>query len=192
MSSRLDTLMRLETERRPPPAGKPSDEAKAEGKRSALHEECRTIDRLLSELAMSPLAGPSASGQKAGEAPLAYRRLEVLASSESMKRDMDLLGRIRDLTQIGTKASAGGGSGEDGSNIVNCPIVASERYNLPAEPEVAERLERLCFRVANLDQRTVAVSRRADDMLNAYGSIMLALSEKMVLAEEEIKGSHVY
>jgi len=119
---------------------------------------------------------------------MVFRRMEVLASSDSMKRDMDLLARIRDLTLIGTKTSAAGGTGGDGSKVVNCPIISSERYNLPSDPEAAERLERLCFRVAKLNQRSAMVSQCADGMLDSYGKIMMALSEKMVLAEEQIKG----
>jgi len=105
-----------------------------------------------------------------------------------MKTDMDLLARIRDLTLIGTKVSAGETGSNGGSKVVNCPIVSSERYNLPSDPEAAERLDRLCFQVAKLSQRTARVSQRADEMLNSYCKIMMALSEKMVLAEEQIEG----
>lgn len=122
--------------------------------------------------------------------------MEILASSDTMKRDMDLLARIRDLTRIGAKGGAlsDGSSWDDGSlssskGVVNCPIVSSEKYNLPSDPEAAERLERLCFRAAKLNQRTAVASQRADGMLNSYGTIMMALSEKMVLAEEQIMAS---
>ena len=203
VTSRLDKLMRLAASAAvPSPANKPYSsgaKAKADSKRLALHEECRTIDRLLSEMAISPMAGPIASsstggGSNANNAPMVFRRMEVLASVESMKRDMDLLARIRDLTHVGTKASSAQGGttsasgGDDGSSsrVVNCPIVTSDRYDLPSDSEAAERLERLCFRVARLNQRTTVASQRADDMLNSYGTIMMALSEKMVLAEEQI------
>ncbi len=105
-----------------------------------------------------------------------------------MKRDMDLLSRIRELTMIGVKVTDSNKSSNDESNVVNCPIIASERYNLPSDPEAKERLERLCFRVAELHKRSVAVSIRADRMLDCYGDVMMALSEKIVLAEEQIKG----
>eukprot|EP00585_Thalassiosira_rotula_P005981 CAMPEP_0196134670 /NCGR_PEP_ID=MMETSP0910-20130528/3519_1 /TAXON_ID=49265 /ORGANISM="Thalassiosira rotula, Strain GSO102" /LENGTH=227 /DNA_ID=CAMNT_0041394653 /DNA_START=149 /DNA_END=832 /DNA_ORIENTATION=+ len=186
VNSRIAKLMRLETDRRPPN----NAAKKVDAKRLALHEEFRTIDRLLSELAMSPIAGPTNAAGSGNVAPMVFRRMEVLASGESMKRDMDLLGRIRDLTLIGTKATASGGAGgaTDGSKVINCPVISSERYSLPSDPEAAERLERLCFRVATLNQRTAMASHRADEMLNSYGKIMMALSEKMVLAEEQITG----
>jgi len=200
INSRLSKLMRLETDRRSgsavaaPPRS--TDAAKkAESKRTALHEEYRTIDRLLSELVISPVAGPTNAA--ASSAPMVFRRMEVLASAESMKRDMDLLGRIRDLTLVGMKAppppaAAGAGGAKagalDASGVVNCPIVSSDRYDLPSDPEAADRLERLCFRVAMVNQRAAVASRRADEMLDCYGKIMMALSEKMVLAEEQIGG----
>ena len=187
VASRLDNLLRIETNRLPhtPPTAKASD-ASLDTKRAALHQEFRTIDRLLSELAMSPLAGPASVGGNSN-APLLFRRQEILASSDSMKRDMEVLTRIRELTMIGVKVTNDSNSSNE-SNVVNCPIISSERYNLPSDHDAKERLERLCFRVAELHKRSTAVSIRADRMLDSYGQIMMALSEKMVLAEEQIKG----
>ena len=70
--------------------------------------------------------------------------------------------------------------------VVNCPIVSSGRYDLPSDPDVIDRLNRLCYRIASLSGRVVDATRRADDMLNSYGGIVMALSEKMVLAEEQV------
>ena len=190
VASRLDKLLRIETNRRPPaPQTAKASDASLDTKRSALHNEFRTIDRLLSELAMSPLAGPAASVQGNANAPLLFRRLEILASSESMKQDMELLARIRELTMIGVKVVTDSKiSSNTESNVVNCQIIASERYNLPSDPDAKERLDRLCFRVAQLHKRSSAVSIRADRLLDSYGQVMMALSEKIVLAEEQIKG----
>ena len=193
ITSRLDNLMRIETNRLPPtpPTAKASD-ASLDTKRAALHQEFRTIDRLLSELAMSPLAGPAASVGGNSNAPLLFRRQEILASSDSMKRDMELLSRIRELTMMGVKITNNNNSNKSSnttneSNVVNCPIIASEKYDLPSDPDAKERLERLCFRVAELHKRSTAVSIRANRMLDSYVQVMKALSEKMVLAEEQIR-----
>lgn len=189
VASRIEKLLRLSTIRRAPlpPTAKASD-ATLDTKRALLHEEFRTIDRLLSELAMSPLAGPAASVQgNNANAPLLFRRQEILASSDSMNQDMELLTRIRDLTMIGVKVTDSKISSNE-SSVVNCPIIASERYNLALDPDAKERLERLCFRVAELHKRSLSASLRADRLLNAYGQVMMALSEKIVLAEEQIKG----
>ena len=190
-ASRLDKLLSSETNRLPPtPSTAKASDASLDTKRAALHQEFRTIDRLLSELAMSPLAGPAASGGGNSNAPLLFRRQEILASSDSMKRDMELLSRIRELTMIGVKVTTNDSnkSSSNEINVVNCPITSSEKYNLPSDPDAKERLERLCFRVAELHKRSTAVSIRADRMLDSYGEVMMALSEKMVLAEEQIKG----
>lgn len=183
VNSRIEKFMRT-TAASPCNGGAKADSSK----RTALREEFRTIDRLLSELALSPLAGNTASG--AAAPPIVFRRMQILAASESMKRDMELLARIRDLTLVGMVASSntvqeGGTADASGiSRVVNCPIISSERYNLPSDPEVAERLERLCFRVAKLNKQSALISQRADSYLDSYGKIMMALSEKMVLAEE--------
>ena len=100
-----------------------------------------------------------------------------------------MVARVRDLVAIGTRAAAvatGGSSPSPSSGVVNCPIVSSGRYDLPSDPDAIERLDRLCYRVANVCRRVSDASRRADDMLDSYGRIVMALSEKMVLAEEQI------
>jgi hypothetical protein len=215
ISSRLDKLMRS--------APTPAMAAAAHGKsistsssstasianaeallskqRSALHEDYRVIARLLSELDISPTAGPTATAAAGGDgninsSPLICRRMEILASCETMKRDMDLLAQLRDLTAIGTKADIASGnegisittsSSASSSRVVNCPIISSERYNLPSNPEAMQQLESICLRVATITERCAMASQRADGMLDSYGKIMMALSETLVLAEEQIR-----
>jgi hypothetical protein len=183
INSLLDKFIRGEIERHPPvpPSIKASETADA-SKRSALHEDFRAIDRLLGELDMSPIAGPTMTG--ANNAPLLFRRQEVLASCESMKRDMEILAQIRDLTSIGTRASE-----NSESKIVHCPIVSSDRYNITADPDAVERLDNICFRAANLNKRAAAISHRTDRLLNSYSHVMSALAEKIVLAKEQIDGT---
>ena len=165
VSSRLDGLMR--------------SALSTSSKRGALHDDFLAINKLLLELDISSIAGPTANADE-DDAPLVYRRYEILANAESMRRDMEILARIRDLVAIGTKA---GGAGE----AANCPIVTTSRYDISNDPDAIDRLDRLCYRVANLSGRAVDASRRADNMLNSYGKIVMALSEKMVLAEEQLK-----
>ncbi len=182
-------------------------------KRCALHEDYRVIERLLSELDIPPIAGPTIAAAAVGDdsninsTPLLFRRMEILASYESMKRDMDLLAQIRDLTSIGTKTDISavmGGSAVIGNNcsssatvttasssssrVVNCPIISSQRYNLPSNPETIQQVDQLCDRVTTLSERCAMASQRADCMLNSYGIIMMALSEKIVLVEEQVHG----
>jgi hypothetical protein len=216
ISSRLDQVMRSAASSSIAPKGNnPSASSSSSSssslrknteslisKRSALHEDCRAIDRLLSELdVISPTVGPTAGGEgknNLNSSALIFRRMEILASSETMKRDMDLLAHVRDLTSIGTRTDVASGakaaiiavnspsSAAAASRVVNCPIISSERYNFPSDPMAVQKLDAICLRVAELIERTAMASQRADVMLKSYGNIMMALSEKMVLAEEQI------
>eukprot|EP00956_Cyclotella_meneghiniana_P016486 scaffold26007_cov73-Cyclotella_meneghiniana.AAC.2 len=182
INSLLDRFNRMEIERQPPvPSSIKSSDISDSSKRLALHEDFRVIDRLLGELGMSPLAGPAMAG--ASNPPLIYRRQEILASSESMKRDMELLARIRDLTSIGRKVSD-----SNESTFVDCPIVSSDRYNITADPDAVDRLDQICLRAANLNKRALFISHRTDELLNSYSQVMGALAEKIVLAEEQVRG----
>ena len=187
VTTRLDKLLQSATSTSAPP-NITDDKSKTDSsKREALHNEYRTIDKLLSDLSISPISGPTESASTNNNAPMVYRRLEVLSSAESMKTDMELLTKIRDLTSIGRKETANSTAAVSEDNIVNCSIISSERYNQSSDPEVIDRLDRLCYRVAMLNQRAVSAAQKVDNMVNSYGTVMSALNEKMVLAEEQIQ-----
>jgi hypothetical protein len=128
-----------------------------------------------------PLAGPTVAG--GASVPLLFCRMEILASSESMKKDMELLATIRDLTAIGRKVSE-----SNEAKVVDCLIVSSDRYNIAADQDSVERLDKICFRAANLNRCAAVISHRVDRLLNSYGEVMGALAEKMALAKEQIEG----
>ena len=185
VTTRLDKLLQSATSTSAPP----NDDNKTKtdsSKREALHNEYQTIDKLLSDLSISPISGPTESASSNNNAPMVYRRLEVLSSAESMKTDMELLAKIRDLTSIGRKAT-GSNSTVSADDVVSCSILSSSKYNQSSDPEVIDRLDRLCYRVAMLNQRAVSAANKVDNMVNSYGSIMSALNEKMVLAEEQVQ-----
>jgi len=185
VTTRLDKLLQSATSTSAPP----NDDNKTKtdsSKREALHNEYQTIDKLLSDLSISPISGPTESASTNNNAPMVYRRLEVLSSAESMKTDMELLSKIRDLTSIGRKET-GSNSTVSEDDIVNCSILSSDRYNQSSNPEDIDRLDRLCYRVAMLNQRAVSAAQKVDNMINSYGNVMSALNEKMVLAEEQVQ-----
>ncbi|KAL3779135.1 hypothetical protein ACHAW5_006935 [Stephanodiscus triporus] len=202
VSSRLDALVRSAYAPPSSSSSAASGGSNNNSKRSALHEDFLVIDRLLRELDISPISGPTTAGVGGGgggggddgngvvdaTTPMAYRRMEVLANAESIGRNIEMLARIRDLVGVGTRVAPADGSSSSSSSsgVVNCPIVSSGRYDFPSDPDAIDRLDRLCYRVASLSGRAVAASRRADDILNSYGGIVMALSEKMVLAEEQM------
>ena len=181
LSDRLDKIvLSCEEANRAPPGSTTNDKSGA--KRSALHDEFGRIDSLLKELDMSATAGPTRA--TANSTSIAFRRLEILAQKESLKRDMELLATIRDLTNLGSKTSGDHVNGTD--RAASCLIISSERYNFPSDAQATERLENLCVRVAKLNDRSVALSQRADSVLNLYASVARSLSEKIVLVEEQV------
>lgn len=188
VTTRLDKLLQSANSTSAPPINNDNKTKTTDSssKREALHNEYRTIDKLLSDLSISPISGPTESASSTNNAPMVYRRLEVLSSAESMKTDMELLTKIRDLTSIGRKET-GGNSTVSEDDIVNCSILSSEKYNQSSNPEDIDRLDRLCYRVAMLNQRAVSAAQKVDNMVNSYGTVMSALNEKMVLAEEQIQ-----
>ncbi|KAL3780887.1 hypothetical protein HJC23_009933 [Cyclotella cryptica] len=179
--SGLNKFVQREIERRPPVSSysKASD-ATGASSRFLLHEEFRAIDRILKELDVDPLVGPTMT--VGATAPLLFRRMEVLASRESMKTDMVLLARIRDFTSMGRKISVG-----NEAKVVDCPIVSSAKYNIAVDQDSLIRLDTISFRVANLSKRTAAISHRTDLLLNSYTQVMEALDEKIILAKEQIE-----
>lgn len=188
VTTRLDKLLQSATSTSAPPINNDNKTTTdSSSKREALHNEYRTIDKLLSDLSISPISGPTESASSTSNAPMVYRRLEVLSSAESMKKDMELLSKIRDLTSIGRKETGSGNSKISADDVVNCSILSSDKYNLSSDPEVIDRLDRLCYRVAMLNQRAVSAAQKVDNMVNSYGTVMSALNEKMVLAEEQIQ-----
>ena len=185
VTTRLDKLLQSAST-----TSAPNDDNKTKtdsSKREALHNEYRTIDKLLSDLSISPISGPTETASSSNNAPMVYRRLEVLSSAESMKKDMELLAKIRDLTSIGRKETGSNSNTVSEDDVVNCSILSSSKYNLSSNPEDIDRLDRLCYRVAMLNQRTVSAAQKVDTMVNSYGNVMSALNEKMVLAEEQLQ-----
>ena len=180
LSDRIGRLVLLCEEASRPPTGSANDKSGA--KRSALHDEFVKIDSLLKELDMSATAGPTRAAANSNS--VAFRKLEILARKESLKRDMELLAKIRDLTSVGSKTSGHDISGAD--RVVSCPIISSERYNFPSDAQATERLQKLCLRAAMLNDRSVALSQRADSIFNLYASVVRSLSEKIVLVEEQV------
>ncbi|EJK76947.1 hypothetical protein THAOC_01261 [Thalassiosira oceanica] len=180
LSDRIDELVLSCEEASRPPPGSTNDKSGA--KRSALHDEFGRIGCLLKELDISATAGPTRA--TANSNSVAFRRLEILAQKESLKRDIELLAKIRDLASVGSKISGDYNSGTE--RVASCLIVSSERYNFPSDSQATERLQKLCLGVAKLNDRSVALSQRADSVLNLYASVARSLSEKIVLVEEQV------
>jgi hypothetical protein len=117
VSSRLDALVRsvMMSSSSAPTVGVGGIGTNENPKRTALHEDYVAINRLLRDLDVSSIAGPTASvvvaagGSVIGDdestgvvvdpmmTPMAYRRMEILANADSMGRDLvrSIVVRIR-------------------------------------------------------------------------------------------------
>jgi len=92
-------------------------------------------------------------------------------------------------------ASSSGGSGSGDSaaerkanaeSYINAPILSSERYEYASDSEARRRLHDVSLQVADINARAVSVATRVDSLVSQYHRIMTILSEKCVLADEEL------
>ena len=111
--------------------------------------------------------------------PLLYRRQELLASADTMKRDMEHLKTILHLLQTSQPAFEGPIREEQ---VAQAPILT----DMSVSPEDERRLDTLRLTLQDLHTRTQNLMFRMDNTLECYHSIMTAASEKCVLADEAI------
>ena len=149
----------------------------------SFRETWKESEKLLQEL--DP--GAALTHQQQIAAPIMYRRQEVLASAETFRRDMKHVAQILNLLLIGQEQSSS--SSEEGAaiseqKIVKAPILI-ETTGL--SEDYIERLRTLHNNIADIAHRTGKVARTVDRLLEHYHALVHATSEKMVLAEEELR-----
>ena len=111
--------------------------------------------------------------------PLLYRRQEILASADTMKRDMDELRKILHLL-LTSQPSTSGPLRED--QVTQAPIITGASISTEGE----RRLDALRLSLVDLNTRTTQLVGKMDNMLECYHAIISAASEKCVLADEAI------
>jgi hypothetical protein len=111
---------------------------------------------------------------------LLYRRQEVLASSDSLQKDMEELRKILHLLLTSQPATSSGPLRED--QVTQAPIITS----VCLSPEDERRLDALQLTFRDLDTRSQKLVGEMDNTLECYHAIMTAASEKCVLADETI------
>ena len=114
-------------------------------------------------------------------APLLYRRQEILASKESFEKDMNQLVLIRDLLLRKHQT-------KPGNKIIfsESPIISSSVYDSANDPSMLQRLDTITVKVSNVQEKASKLVSRLDSLLDRYQQIMLATSEKVLLADEEL------
>jgi hypothetical protein len=135
-------------------------------------------DALLQEL--HPQAGLTYQEPSTRNDPILYRRQQVLASADDLKRDFGELNTIMNLLLISqptTKVSE--------EHLINAPIITATAATL-ADPDVTARLELLRMDVAVTYQRTMAMTNRVDSLIQTYHAIVTAFSERVLLLNQAI------
>jgi hypothetical protein len=111
--------------------------------------------------------------------PLLYRRQEILASADTMQRDMEELRKILHLL-LTSQPSTSGPLRED--QVTQAPIITGASVSDEGE----RRLDALRLSLVDLNTRTTQLVGKMDNMLECYHTIISAASEKCVLADEAI------
>jgi hypothetical protein len=135
-------------------------------------------DALLQEL--HPLAGLSYQEPSSNTRndPIMYRRQQVLASADDMKRDFSQLNTIMNLLLIAQSTKK-----LSEEQVFNAPIITSAAC---ADPNSTARLETLLLDIAITRQQTMAMANRVDSLIQTYHTIVMALSERMLLLNQTL------
>lgn len=144
-------------------------------------------DKLMREL--NP--GSALTHQQQIAAPILYRRQEVLASSESLHRNMQQVMEILTLLSIGQPQMISNDSTQPVSEmqVTKAPILTQ---TTPPPKEEQDRLRQVEKTIADVNQQMESIATRMDRLVNGYHSLVSVVSEKMVLADEVVaarKGS---
>lgn len=139
---------------------------------------CDESDKLLEEL--QPGAGLTYQQALLGRSkdyPILYRQQLVLASEESMRRDMGQLSNILNLLTISQKSSS-----TTADLVTNAPIINTP----PVTAEQEQKLDTVRINVAQSQRRIIELANRMDAMINIYQKSMLTLSDRMIRVEAKI------
>mmetsp|Transcript_26108 Transcript_26108/g.31602 ORF Transcript_26108/g.31602 Transcript_26108/m.31602 type:complete len:250 (-) Transcript_26108:37-786(-) len=162
-----------------------------------LNDELAECDKLEDELnpgsILSHQVACSAPGSTFG-VPLLYRRQEVLSSADAIKTYSKQLSQIRDLLLISSPTQPQPNStttssitrNDDNRDYTKAPIVSSEWYEYANDATAQKRLHDVASRAESLKGRTEGMAVRVDALLNCYHRVVAAVSEKMVLVDEEL------
>lgn len=160
METRLSTLQRTMEEQTTPEF------------RSVMKESWQLLDDL------DPGAGLTHQQQ-----PLLYKRQEVLASADTLQRDLNELSHIWHL--LLTSSSSSNSSSNNGTTIsqdavTQAPILTQIRIS----DEDQRRLDALRVTLEDLNGRTRVMTLRLNQLLEAHYAVLSAASEKCILADE--------
>ena len=129
--------------------------------------------------------GTALTHQKQIMAPILYRRQQILAEKDTFSADMEQVARILNLLLIDQDGSHTAAKGVTEQQVVNAPILVETTTTTAEEDD--ERLDRLAQQAVDLQERAARVSHKLDSVLRNYASLVGAVSEKLVLFEEDVR-----
>jgi hypothetical protein len=145
---------------------------------SSLRQTWAESDKLMIEL--DPKA--ALTHQQLFAAPILYRKQELLASAEPFKRDLEQVGDIMKLLLIGQPPITDGDLKEE--HVTQAPILTGTPC---ISEEDQQRMDALQHQMVDMQTRTAAVANQMDRLLNNYHTLISTVSEKMILADEELR-----
>jgi uncharacterized coiled-coil protein SlyX len=152
------------------------------------------IDKLMDELS----AGTALTHQtNKSAAPMLYRKQDIVASADVLKRDMEYISTILNLISIDNNKSTSSGNYTTGSNVsttsgmttviaeedvVNAPIVLQNSITSYQH----DTLNTLSDKLMNLQNRTMMSSQKLDEMVHFYYQFIESVSEKIIVLQDDV------
>jgi hypothetical protein len=121
--------------------------------------------------------------------PLLYRRQQVLAGAKTLETDMDQLSQLLHLLLTSQLPNTTPNNGTTTKllrqeQVTQAPILVS---SVTIHPEDERRVDALRLNLQDLSRRTQTLATQMDLVLECYHTVMMAASEKCVLAEERMR-----
>mmetsp|Transcript_18183 Transcript_18183/g.24124 ORF Transcript_18183/g.24124 Transcript_18183/m.24124 type:complete len:255 (-) Transcript_18183:400-1164(-) len=189
ISSRIDRLFLLISRASVPSSS--TSKTKAFDALSSLERDWKESKKLAAELdpgsflARQGLPTNDSAGAPASvSAPMIYRRQEILASSDFLKDGMEQLNLAREALLLSSDIEKVPLPPQE--RYTKSAILSSGRYDYAMDDSVQTRLEDVAIKIKSLQKRSVAASNKMDELVDRYHMVMEAVSEKIVLADEEI------
>jgi hypothetical protein len=125
--------------------------------------------------------GTALTHQQQIAAPILYRRQEVLASAESLHQNMQQVQEVLTLLSIGQPQMIAGGEPVSEMQVTKAHILTQ---TTPPSKEDQERLRETEETLRDVQSKVESIAARMDRLVAGYHSVVAAVSEKMVLADE--------
>jgi hypothetical protein len=128
--------------------------------------------------------GTALTHQKQIMAPILYRRAEVLAAASLFEADLKQVAQIQSLLLVSAPAAA---AASNKQLIAEQQVMQASILQTDSSTIADDQLESLAASVVDLQTQIRRLSTKLDRLLANYSSLVGAVSEKLVLADEAIQ-----